>query len=152
MATKRSLEFTGSDDAKKSKMTPKSTFTHTRELSPGDILSPEEHTTVKGIVTSLSPVKRAQSVFLSDGEAIIPLVGFDKTHRQFLHDHMDTETPITLRNCQINTNRMTEKLQIVVKSHTVLEESRDKNLTIQDKNTLGSPARTIGDLCTLEDI
>ena len=103
---------------------------------------------------SLSPVKRAERIFfgeLSDGEAIIPLVGFDKTHHQFLHDHMDTKMPVTLKNCQINTNKMTGKLQIVVKNHTVLEESRDQNLTIQDKNTLRSPAMMISDLCALAE-
>ena len=58
---------------------------------------------------------------------------------------MDTETPVTLRNCQINTNRTTGKLQIVVKS----QESHDKNLTIPNRNTLGSPAVTIAELGTL---
>ena len=62
---------------------------------------------------------------------------------------MDTETPVTLRNCQINNNRTTGKLLIVVKSHTILEESHDKNLSIPNRNTLGSPAVTITELSTL---
>lgn len=83
---------------------------------------------MKGIVTSLLPAKQTDRIFfgeLSDGDAIIPLVGFDKTYRQFLYTRMDTGTPVTLRNCPINTNRTTGKLQIVVKSHTTLEESYD---------------------------
>ena len=122
------------------------------QLSLGDISSPENNATVKGIVTSLSPVRQMDRIFfgeLSDGDTIIPLVGFDKTHRQFLYTRMGTETPVTLRNCQINTNRTTGKLQIVVESHTLLEQSHDKNLTIPNRNTLGSPAVSIAELGTL---
>ena len=117
-----------------------------------DIASPEEKATVKGIVTSLSPARRTDRIFfseLSDGEAIIPLVGNDKSHQQFLFEHMNTERPVMLRNCQIATNKTTGKLQVVVKSHTTLEESNDKNLVIGDKNTLGSPFMSISELHTI---
>ena len=141
---KRSLTYSDTGESKKLK----------GELSPGTIQSTEDHATVKGVVTSLSPVKKAERVFfgeLTDGESIIPLVGFDKSHHQFLQKHMNTGTPVTLKNCQISTNRTTGKLQIVVKSHTKLEESQDKSLTVGDKNTLGSPFITIDSLSTLQD-
>ena len=38
-----------------------------------------------------------------------------------------------------------------MKSHTTLEESQDKSLTIRDKNPLGSPFITIDNLSTLEE-
>ena len=76
---------------------------------------------------------------LSDGDSIIPLVGFDRAHRDFLSSHMDNEILVTLRKCQITTNKTTGKLQVVVKSYTVLEESEDKELQIPNKSTLGSP-------------
>ena len=66
--------------------------------------------------------------------------------------HYSSLPPATLSSQklrQINTNRTAGKLQIVVKSHTILEESHDKNLTIPDRNTLGSPAVTIAELSTL---
>ena len=66
--------------------------------------------------------------------------------------HYSSLSPATLRSQklrQINTNRTAGKLQIVVKSHTILEESHDKNLTIPNRNTLGSPAVTIAELSTL---
>ena len=150
MASKRWLQFSSSGNIKKSKTTP--TSTPEPELSPGNISSLENNATVRGIVTSLSPARQTDRICfgeLSDSDTIIPLVGFDKTHRQFLYTRMDTETLVTLRNCQINTKHTTGKLQIVVKSHTILEESHDKNLTIPDRNTIGSPAVIIAELSTL---
>ena len=156
MAAKRSLEFSSAGNVKKSKTAKNSPATRPPaevQLSPVDISSPEEKATVKGIVTSLSPAKQSQKLFLgelSDGEAIIPLVGFDKTHRQFLHERMDSESPVMLRNCQITTNRTTGKLQVVVKSYTTLEESDDNTLAVHNKNTLGSPFVSISELNTME--
>ena len=64
---------------------------------------------VKGIVTSLSPARQAERIFLSelsDGKAIILLVGFDRVHCRFLDKHMNSETPIMLHNCQIATIKL----------------------------------------------
>lgn len=124
MASKRPLQFTTSaSGSKKPKATPE------RELSPCDISSPEANATVKGVVMSLSPEKCNKKVFfgeLSYGDTVIPLVGFDKHHRDFLLSRMDSATPVTLRGCQISTNKTTGKLQVVIKTYTSLEESKIK--------------------------
>ena len=33
-----------------------------------------------------------------DGDSSIPLIGFDKSHRDFLEAHMDTELSISIKN------------------------------------------------------
>ena len=148
MASKRSNESPGPspNGGKKSRITPD------RELSPCDISSPESNATVKGVVMSLSSAKSGKNLFfgeLSDGDAIIPLVGFEKHHRQFLHSHMNS-VPLTLRGCQITENRTTGKLQVVIKSYTTIEESSDKELQIENISTLGSQEVTIHQLHALE--
>ena len=116
-------------------------------------ISPEASVNVKDTVTSLSPSKPSNHVFfgeLSDGDSIIPLIELDKAHRQFLDEHMDNESPVTLRNCLTSTNKTTGKLQLVVKSYTHLEKSQDKNLYVADRSTTDSPVVSIDQLNTYE--
>ena len=147
MAGKRTLNFSPSSQTKKSRA---SSSDSSIELSPSQISSPETSASVKGIVTSLSPSKPSNVFFgeLSDGDSSIPLIGFDKSHRDFLEAHMDTELPISIKNCQISINKTTKKLQLVVKSYTMLEQSDDKDLQLPDKATLGSPLLSINELIT----
>ena len=133
MATKRQLNLSSSPTT--SKM-PK------RGISPREISSPEPAAVVNGIVTSLSPAKRKESTFygeLSDGEAVIPLLGFDKSQWHTLEHFLTSQKPLSLINCQIAVNKTTGKPQIVIKSYTGLLESSDINVHIEDPNTLASP-------------
>jgi hypothetical protein len=149
MASKRSYESPSlsAGSSKKSRVTPE------RELSPCDISSPETNATVKGMVMLLSPTKPDGNVFfgeLRDGDAVIPLVGFDRRHREFLRSHMDNSKPVTLKGCQISNNRTTGKLQVVIKSYTKLEESDDKDLQIETTDTLDTLPISIKQLDNME--
>ena len=56
-------------------------------LSPSEIRQPEQKVTVQALLTSLSPTKKNETYFqgeLTDGTKVIPLIGFEKTHRKKL--------------------------------------------------------------------
>ena len=43
--------------------------------------------------------------------------------------------PVTLKGCQMSNNKTTGKLQVVIKSYTKLEQSDDKDLSIENTDT-----------------
>ena len=129
---------------KKSKLDRESeTPTPSTPLSPSHCVTPDPKATVCGIVHSLSPHPSPHNYFhgeLTDGETVLSLLGYDDELQMKLKDHMDSKQTITLRNCQVSKNIKTDKLQVVVKSYTLIEKaSPDIQYTIQDPSTLGSP-------------
>ena len=62
---------------------------------------------------------------------------------------MNSKVPVSIKNCQISNNKTTNKLQLVVISYTLLEESDDKGLQLPDRATLGSPFLSINKLNTM---
>ena len=109
---------------------------------------------VNALVTSLSPEKTKESVFygeLTDGEAVIPLLGFDKSQLRKLEEFQLSQTPVSLKNCQITLNTTTGKPQ-VIKHYTVLEQSPpETHFHIEDPNTLASPILPVSQIETLEE-
>lgn len=117
-------------------------------LSPSTIESPIEKATVNAVLTSLSPQKLPSRCFQgeqTDGDTVIPILGFDQSQRQKLQHYLDDHTPLTLQNCQISLNKVTGKYQIIIKLYTSVEKS-SVNYHITDPKTLGSPMITLSDL------
>lgn len=125
-----------------------------RSMSPREILSPEPSAVVSGLLTSLSPSKPKETTFygeLSDGEAVIPLVGFDKAQWRKLEHFRQSQKPLSLINCQITLNKTTGKPQVVVKNYTAVQESPNTGIHINDPNTLASPILPISHIGTLDE-
>ena len=125
-----------------------------RSMSPREILSPEPSAVVSGLLTSLSPSKPKETTFygeLSDGEAVIPLVGFDKAQWRKLEHFQQSQKPLSLINCQITLNKTTGKPQVVVKNYTAVQESPNTGIHINDPNTLASPILPISHIGTLDE-
>ena len=108
-------------------------------LSPAEITSPNKSATVNALVASLSPVKPSRYFDgeLTDGNAVIRLVGFDDNKRQELQLFCDQKTPVTLRNCLVQHNKFKDTLEVVVKNYTKLEPSGAK-FEVSDMKTVGS--------------
>ena len=109
-------------------------------LSPTTIASPSNNATIHGMLASLSPIKptRYFDGELTDGNAVIRVVGFDKAQQQHLLTYCEQEVPITLSNCQVQYNRSKSKLEVVLKRYTKIQRS-PVQFDIQDLKTVGSP-------------
>ena len=94
-------------------------------LSPSTITTAGEHATVTGLLASLSPIKptRYFDGELTDGQSVIRLVGFDKAKLRQLQPFSDYGVPVTLRNCLVQKNKFKDQLEVVLKTHTTIEES-----------------------------
>ena len=63
---------------------------------------------------------------------------------------MDSKDTITLRNCQVTTSRVTGKLQVVLKTHTMIEKNPEVVYNTADPSTLGSPIVALNELAKYE--
>ncbi len=90
---------------------------------------------------------------LCDETSVIPLVALDKHHRDTLDVYLKKKTQVTIKNCQIASNKTTGRPQVIIKSYTVLEAAncKDQTLHILDPNTIGSPITSIKELHTIEE-
>ena len=133
---KRSLNFDLPTQQKQSKMLLAAPLS---PLSPSSIKATEEHATITGVLTSLSPIRptRYFDGELTDGESVIRVVGFNKRTREQLRSYAEYQIPLTLKDCLIQKNKFKEFLEVVIKSHTKIEASKVK-LEISDIKTVGS--------------
>ena len=108
-------------------------------LSPTNVTTTGAHATVCGVVASLSPIRPTKYFDgeLTDGESIIRLVGFDSKKRQELQSYSDYSIPVTLKNCLIQRNKFKGALEIVLKSHTLIEPC-ETEFNIPNPKTVGS--------------
>lgn len=77
---------------------------------------------------------------MTDGRAIIPLLGFEVKQKEFLEQLMKEGATVSLKNCLTNFNRKFKKQQVVVESHTAIERAQSiEPYKIENITTLGSP-------------
>ena len=88
---------------------------------------------------------------LTDGDAIIRVVGFDKAKRQELKSFCDYGVPVTLRNCLIQQNKYKQSLEVVLKSHTKIEPS-EIQFNVPNLKTVGSSLVQIDQLSQHERV
>ena len=112
-------------------------------------MSPDPHANVPALVTSISPIKQSKYFDgeLTDGDSMIRFVGFDKKQRRQLLPFCEKGIPI---NCQITLNKYNSRLEVVMKTHTKVEQS-DVKFNISDPKTLGSPIINLNELDTLKE-
>jgi hypothetical protein len=141
--TKRPLEF-HPPPTKTSKKDP----TPPTPLSPSKVTSPEEHATISGLLTTLSPIKPSHYFDgeITDGDGLIRIVGFDRHKQLELQSFCDRKIPVTLRNCHIQRSKYkANTLEVVLKDHTKIEPS-PQQFEIQDFKTAGSAIISLNEL------
>ena len=126
-------------------------------LTPSKVSRASAQATISALVTSLSP--QHDDCFqgeLSDGEGVIQLVGFEDKQREELHDYLLKKTAVVIRKCQIQSSvyKGTEKLRVVIKSYSTIEQaSSEDQIVIEDQelNVLGSPLISLKDLAKFNE-
>lgn len=96
-------------------------------LSPSKISATDNHATVSGLLSTLSPMLKPSKYFdaeLTDGDALMRVVGFDKSKLEKLKPFSDYQIPVTLRDRVIQRNKYKDALEIALKSHTKIEDSQ----------------------------
>ena len=73
------------------------------------------------------------------------MVGFDKAQKQQLDTFSQEKVPISLQNCQIQRNKYSAKLEVVVRSNTKIQRS-PVEFEIADMKNIGSPLIPLCDL------
>ena len=109
-------------------------------LSPKKIKTSDAHATLHALVMSTSPLKKKGTFFdgeLTDGDEVTRVVGFDKAQQQKLETFCSQKIPVVLRNCEIKTNKFSNKLEVVLRSYTKIEKS-DVNFKVKYSKTIGS--------------
>ena len=110
-------------------------------------ISADAHATVHGIVVSVSS-KRKGGHFegeLSDGVAIVRVVGFEEKQREMLVSHIGQV--VVLRNCQA---QVSNQMEVLLKSFSMIEESKAE-MDIKDIATVGADVICIKELQEKED-
>ncbi len=91
-----------------------------------------DNANVHGVIANVSPIKKGtgtSSYFeanLTDGEKKLRVVGFSTAHRKRLSSFEDTMTPVSVQNCRVKRAKHSNDLEIMLKSHTVLQSSPKK--------------------------
>ena len=123
------------------------------ECSPvcgvSDILA-DAHATVHGIVVSVAS-KRKGGHFegeLSDGVAVVRVVGFEEKQRQMLVSHIGQV--VVLRNCQAQLSPYSNRMEVLLKSFSKIEES-EAEMDIKDIAIVGADVIRIKELQEKED-
>ena len=84
-----------------------------------------------GVLTSVSPVKkgRKQNYFdgkLSDGNSKLRFVGFDSKQQKKMSDMLTKKRAIEIKNCEIKPSRRGDKMEILLKFDSKINESEKK--------------------------
>lgn len=121
-------------------------------LSPSRITSTDDHATISGILSTLSPIKPSRYFDgeITDGDGLMRIVGFDKNHLRQLQPYMGYGIPVTLKDCVVQRSRYKNALEIVLKSHTKIEDSKS-SFNICDLKTAGSTVVTLDAINGLAD-
>lgn len=86
---------------------------------------------IHGVLTSVSPVNkgRKQNYFegkLSDGSSKLRFVGFDVKQQKTMSDMLTRKRAIEINNCEIKPSRRGDKMEILLKSASQINESEKK--------------------------
>lgn len=133
MMAKRALSFSPSDevqDNNEGEVQGNQEEKTDAVLTPKKVKTSDANATISAIVASVSPTKPKKSNFfdgeLTDREAIVRVVGFDQQQRDALKQYKEKCLPVTLRNVQIQENKITKKMEVVLKTYSKMEQSSMK--------------------------
>ena len=113
-------------------------------------MGPSKRAQVEAIVRSISPSRgKFFDGELSDGEAIVRVVGFDKDQLKKLSEYCEKQQPCLLRHCEISEGRY-GKPEVIIKSFTKVEPS-GTNFVIPDPQNDGTTHISLVDLPSVND-
>ena len=141
MATKRNLDSGDSTSPTKKE----------HLLTPQLITTADTHATVHACVYSLSSLDN--NYFegeMTDGVAVIRIVGFDRAHFSQMELFWQKKTTVTLKNCQIKPSKFTSSLEILFRNYTTLEPS-DVTFDLSNWDMLGTKLLDIAQLPTTNE-
>ena len=115
-----------------------------------DEVAETESGSIEGVVACVSPMKsgKGASYFdakISDGAAQMRVVGFQSTQRKRLANFEESAESVCLQNCQVKQSRLSEDLEIVLKSSSRVEAS-PKKFALADVASIVSPKIVLKEL------
>lgn len=147
------LQSTATPAKMKDSNVPKSSYTSTlpEPFSPSKISHPASKVDVCAIVTSLSQLhNRCFRGELVDESASIRFVGFDPAQLKQLEQYNLNKLPVLLRNCDIQLNKYSNNLEVVIKGYTQVNESQQE-FAIDDPTMIGTTNITLSQLNTMNE-
>ncbi len=149
ISAKRSLQ-TNIDDCVSSPKRVKSDTSNT-PLTPSVVCEPASSVSVDGLLVNVSPIKNRRFVAeIVDEKASISLVGFDPANQAKLAELSKNKSAIALTNCDVQYNRYSKRLEIVVKRHTLIQPS-SREFKVTDTDNIGSTTITLSQLRDIQE-
>ena len=94
-------------------------------LTPSKVSKPSSSVLLEAVVSNVSPLKNKRYVGeLVDKTNAISFVGFDQHIQTKIQAMHKQKVPILLRNCDIQFNQYSKKLEVIVKGYTKIEVSK----------------------------
>ena len=87
---------------------------------------------------------------ITDGVAVIRIVGFDRTHYSQMVQFWHKKMMVTLNNCQIKQSKFATDLEILFRNYTTLERS-DVTFDLSNWDMLGTKLLDIAQLPTTKE-
>ena len=114
-----------------------------------DVVS-DMHATVHAVVVWVSKVRNGGrfDAEVSDGCSLMRVVVFDERQQKVLEQLVGR--PAVLKNCNTQWSAYSQKMEIIVKSYTVIEKS-DMEFVIEDVNTIGSVFVSLAQISELNE-
>ncbi len=120
-------------------------------LSPSKVTHPATKVDFCAMLTSLSPMKKKHFLGeLIDEHKSIGLVGFDPAQKKQLDALNLKQAPVLLKNCDIQSNKYSKSLEVVIKGYTQIVESTTK-FDIDDPSTIGTHSIKLNKLPTMKE-
>lgn len=144
MAAKRSLEIALNEPSTPTKKN--KSATQSLPLTPSGIGGASTSVTLEALATHVSPLKNKRFVGeLIDQTTSIKLVGFDHHTQAKLQALSEDKMPILLSNCDVQVNKFTKQLEVVVKRYTQIE-APSRQFHIEEIDNIGAQTITLSQL------
>lgn len=125
--------------------------TESSPLSPSKVTHPATKVDICAMLTALSPMKPKHFVGeLVDEHRSIRFVGFDRAQKARLDTFDSNKTPVLLKNCDIQLNKYTNMLEVMIKGYTRILES-PITFNIEDPSTIGTHSIMLDKLTTMKE-
>jgi len=120
-------------------------------LSPSKVSQPMSGMNLEAVLASVSPIKNKRFIGeLVDNKKAIGFVGFDPGNQAKLEALKSHGTPVLLKNCDVQLNSWTKKLEVVVRSHTEVVPS-DSQFNIDNIDNIGATPVSLSQLHDLPE-
>ncbi len=120
-------------------------------LTPSAIEEPSTHVSLEALLAQVSPIKNRRFVGeLVDEKSSIQLVGFDPVSQAKLEELSQQKLPILLENCDVQYNKFTKKLEVIVKRYTKIDVS-SRTFQVADVDSIGAKSISLEELRSMQE-